>query len=117
MTHLTVPNDVESLDALLPGLATPDELRIAPTLGGCVDGVICDDPWTVACRDCGRTGTGKHVLLAILDGDDCRFHIGGWPDGTNPRLCRACRLARGCDCRLCRKERDEARRCTRRKET
>ena len=102
----------------LPGLATPDELRAAPTLDDCVDGVICDDPWTVACRDCGRTGTGKHVLLAILDGDDCRFHIGGWPDGTNPRLCRACRLARGCDCYGCQCEREgtEYPAATRRKE-
>ena len=34
-----------------------------------------------------------------------RFHSGGWPDGTNPRLCRDCRLARGRDCRNCQHER------------
>ena len=40
---------------ILPGLATPHELRGAPTLDDCIDGVICDDPWTVAYRDSYRT--------------------------------------------------------------
>ena len=32
-----------------------------------------------------------------------RFHTHSWPDGRtdNPRLCRACRLARGCRCWSC----------------
>ena len=45
------------------------------------------------------------ALAAAITLRGARFHSGGWPDGTNPRLCRDCRLARGCDCRNCQHER------------
>ena len=79
-----------------------------PTLPGLVDGIVERDllGWAVQCRECGRIGRGATVLLAILDGG-IRFHE--LPDGTNPRLCRDCRLARGCDCYHCGEERRHAR--------
>ena len=77
-----------------------------PTLPGCVDGVVGHDltGWTVQCRDCGRTSTNEVVLLAIRE-RETRFHTRGWPDGSNPRLCRECRLNRGCHCQNCEEER------------
>ena len=77
-----------------------------PTLAGMVDGIVGHDllGWTVQCRQCGRIGRGATALLAILDGG-IRFHFPAWPDGTNPRLCRTCRLARGCRCTSCDEER------------
>ena len=35
-------------------------------------------------------------------------HNGGWGDGTSPRLCKPCRLARGCRCYGCESERQGA---------
>lgn len=29
------------------------------------------------------------------------FHWPPWPDGTNPRECQPCRMARGCACAEC----------------
>ena len=71
---------------------TADQL---PTLPGMVDGIVGHDllGWTVQCRACGATSTAQTALAAItLRG--ARFHSGGWPDGTNPRLCADCRTAR-----------------------
>lgn len=81
-----------------------------PTLPEMVDGIVERDllGWAVQCRECGRIGRGATVLMAILDGG-VRFHLPAWPDGTNPRLCRDCRLARGCDCYHCGEERRHAR--------
>ena len=75
-----------------------------PTLPGHLEGVVEHTlvDWAVQCRECGRIGRGPRVLLAILDGG-IRFHE--WPDGTNPRLCRDCRLSRGCSCWTCSEER------------
>ena len=75
-----------------------------PTLPGHVEGVVEHTlvDWAVQCRECGRIGRGTRVLLAILDGG-IRFHE--WPDGSNPRLCRDCRQARGCSCWSCTEER------------
>lgn len=91
---------------------------IAHTLPGKVEGVISLDPLTVQCQECGatddpdtvglprtaRTPEGE-VLVVILSG--IRFHARAWPDGRtdNPRLCRACRLSRGCRCVSCESER------------
>ena len=88
---------------ILPGLATPAEARDTPTLPGCVDGIIGRDPWVVVCRDCGATASGTW-LYGLVAFEGFRFHARSWPDGTNPRLCRACRLARWCDCYGCRCE-------------
>ncbi|MBB1511997.1 hypothetical protein H5399_05180 [Tessaracoccus sp. MC1627] len=79
-----------------------------PTLPGLVEGIVAQDllGWAVQCRGCGHIGRGRWVLLAVLDGG-LRFHE--WPDGTNPRLCRDCRLARGCTCYYCAEERRHTR--------
>lgn len=78
-----------------------------PTLAGMVEGIVGHDllGWTVQCRECGDTNTHAVPLLAMSYPKNIRFHYGGWPDGTNPRLCRACRLARGCHCTGCGEER------------
>lgn len=78
-----------------------------PTLAGMVDGIVGRDllGWTVQCRQCGDTATSPMMLTAMRGTKAIRFHHGGWPDGTNPRLCRACRLARGCHCYGCDEER------------
>lgn len=86
----------------LPGLATPD--KTAPSLPGWSDGLIGRDPWVVVCRDCGTTAS-DNWLFRLVAMDGFHFHSAPWPDGTNPRLCRACRLARGCDCYGCEVER------------
>ena len=77
-----------------------------PTLAGMVDGIVGRDllGWTVQCRECGDTATDGW-LFRLVGIQAIRFHRGGWPDGTNPRLCRACRLARGCHCTGCDEER------------
>lgn len=77
-----------------------------PTLPGCIDGIVGNDllGWTVQCRECGTTKTGPHLIL-LVSSLGFRFHTPSWPDGTNPRLCRACRLARGCTCWSCGEER------------
>ena len=77
-----------------------------PTLPGMVDGVVGHDllGWTVQCRSCGATSTHTNLLLAIRTAG-MHFHNGGWDDGINPRLCRDCRLARGCDCWRCQEDR------------
>lgn len=78
--------------------------ELLPTLPGMVDGIVGHDllGWTVQCADCHDTVTAPKIWQAIQD-RGMRFHP--WPDGTNPRLCRACRLARGCDCHGCECER------------
>ena len=80
---------------------------ILPTLPGYMDGVVGHDllGYTIQCRECGRSATHLQPRLAIINAGDCRFHRDGWPDGTNPRLCRACRLARECPCHDCECER------------
>lgn len=80
-----------------------------PTLPGHVDGVIANDLTgiTIQCRGCGRTGTHPtSPIIAMNNAGRARFHgKTGWPDGTNPRLCQECRLARGCTCYHCEEER------------
>ena len=77
---------------------------ILPSLPGHLDGVIGLDPVRLQCQECGRVGEGRTALAAIYDGG-LHYHRSAWPDGTNPRLCRECRLARGCSCDQCRRER------------
>lgn len=73
-----------------------------PTLPGVVDGIISIDPPRLQCRGCGRIDEGKPGKMNLLIiTSDIYFHGAGWPDGTNPRLCQTCRLARGCDCSRC----------------
>lgn len=73
---------------------------LRPTLPGRVEGYVCDNPPTVQCQECGAEFTHRHIGVLITT-SGCQFHHGGWPDGTNPRLCRDCRLARGCHCATC----------------
>ena len=72
-----------------------------PTLAGMVDGIVGRDllGWTVQCAECAATETVTLLVQATI-----RFHR-PWSDGTNPRLCRACRLARGCHCYGCDEQR------------
>lgn len=84
--------------------------EILPTLPGCVAGIVGQDPWQVQCQECGHISEHKHLILAIR-ARELVFHP--WADGTNPRLCTDCRLARDCDCERCRGERAEAKRQTR----
>lgn len=86
---------------------------LRPTIPGFTEGIVSVDPRVLQCQECGITdssetlgiGPGKPSLVHILS--TLRFHTHGWPDGRtdNPRLCRKCRLARGCDCTECRCER------------
>lgn len=75
-----------------------------PTLPGMVDGIVGRDllGWTIQCRGCGRTSTARRVHDAMRE---LGAHFHKWPDDTNPRLCRDCRLTRGCDCHRCKCER------------
>lgn len=77
-----------------------------PTLPDMVDGIVGRDLLgvTLQCRDCGDTVTATRIWQAIR-ARAMHFHAIGWPDGTNPRLCRDCRLARGCRCERCEEER------------
>lgn len=81
--------------------------ELLPTLPGMVDGIVGRDllGWTVQCSQCGTTNTDPSLLIAMRGKTAIRFHYGAWDDGTNPRLCRDCRLGRGCDCQGCREER------------
>lgn len=91
-------------------LTTPTLPVIYPTVPGKVEGIISVDPLRVQCQECGLLGDAESVglrtsaventaLVIILSG--IHFHWPDWPDGTNPRLCRPCRLARGCTCSWC----------------
>lgn len=83
---------------------------IEPPAPGCIDGIVSVDPPRVQCQECGviadrdslglkRGGIGLVVICSGI-----RFHAKPWPDG-NPRLCRACRVSRGCTCVVCAWER------------
>lgn len=89
-----------------------------PTVPGCVDGIVSLSPAIIQCRECGVTDTCESVGLPSKAGErgelaivvilsDIRFHPRTWDDGRtdNPRLCRPCRLARGCTCQHCNDER------------
>lgn len=80
---------------------------LQPTLPGKAEGVTCLDPPTLQCQECGATATPASVEWtsggwdAVVLTSGLHFHVGGWPDGSNPRLCRPCRVARGCNCWSC----------------
>ena len=80
--------------------------------GGHPPGILSLSPRVLQCEECGVTADAATVglpetalkqpqLVHLLSG--LRFHAHSWPDGRtdNPRLCRACRLARGCHCWSC----------------
>lgn len=75
-------------------------------------GILSLSPRVLQCEECGVTADAATVglpetalkqpqLVHLLSG--LRFHTNPWPDGRtdNPRLCRECRLARGCRCWSC----------------
>lgn len=64
---------------------------LLPTLPGKVDGIVSEDPPTVQCQDCAATKSGNWYQI-IGGAEGFRFHQ--WSDGTNPRLCKPCRIAR-----------------------
>ena len=80
--------------------------------GGNPTGILSLTPRVLQCQECGVTADAttiglpvtalaKPQLVHLLSG--LRFHAHSWPDGRtdNPRLCRDCRLARGCRCWSC----------------
>lgn len=91
-------------------------LIIEPTIPGTVNGIVSLDPRVLQCQDCGAKDDADTVGLPetarkrpnlVHIRSSMRFHVGGWdgdPD-NNPRLCRDCRLARGCTCGSCEYER------------
>ena len=85
--------------------------RIYPTAPGCVEGIISRDPVRIQCQECGRIdsalslGLKRTTPAAVIQASTIRFHPAGWGDKTDPRLCRVCRLARGCTCHRCTEER------------
>lgn len=97
--------------------AQPEGLPVIfPTVAGCPSGIVSKFPRVLQCQECGvtadaatvglpETGLAKPALVHILS--DLRFHSRPWTGGhtDNPRLCRVCRLARGCQCHGCRDER------------
>ena len=91
---------------------------IHPTVPGLVNGIISRDPRQIQCQECGciedwETTGGRpdrrvnpamvHILSSL------HFHTRTWTSGhaDNPRLCRDCRLARGCTCGNCADERHQ----------
>lgn len=93
---------------------TVDALPVQwPTLPGKVEGIVSLDPCTIQCRGCGtvdnpetlRLRPDRVAMVIILS--RIRFHPTVWTTGheDNPRLCRECRLARGCQCHACKDER------------
>lgn len=81
-----------------------DTLLQQPTIPGKVDGIICDDPWQVQCRDCGLVatnpnGTEKAALFIILS----RFLF---CLDDKVRRCPDCRRAHAkvCHLRSCRED-------------
>jgi|JI8StandDraft_1071087.scaffolds.fasta_scaffold70942_1 hypothetical protein len=79
-----------------------------------VPGIVSLDPRVLECEECRAsadadtiglpiTGRRNPAMVHLLSG--FKFHHLDWPDGSNPRLCRRCRLARGCTCHACEVER------------
>lgn len=94
-------------------MAQPPAPVQRPTLPGMVEGIVSLDPLTIQCRGCGVVDTSgslrvredRVAMVIILS--SIRFHSTVWTTGhtDNPRLCRACRQARGCQCESCQFER------------
>lgn len=85
---------------MTPDDCTTGELPlIYPSVNG-VPGVISRDPIRIQCQGCGR-------IEPLKTGNLLRFHAAPWTSGhtDNPRLCVACRIARGCICVWCADER------------
>lgn len=91
----------------------PEPTPQRPTLPGMVEGIVCLEPFTIQCRECGAVDTQEsvrapasrpHVTVLL---SSIRFHPTVWTTGhtDNPRLCKACRQARGCQCESCSAER------------
>lgn len=76
--------------------------ELLATLPGHAEGIIARDPWRIQCQECGLISQDKSALIAIRR-HGLIFHT--WPDGTSTRLCRTCRLERGCRCENCEEER------------
>ena len=89
---------------------------IEPTLPNRPNGIISLDPRVLQCQECGvkadadsvglpESGRQHPALVHILSA--LHFHSRPWTTGQtdNPRLCRACRLGRGCTCPACNDER------------
>lgn len=90
-------------------------MRLLPTVPGKVEGIVNLDPPTLQCQECGeldtleahgmRSDPERLGLLVVLS--KTHFHGQTWPDGhtDNPRLCRSCRIKRGCRCSECKADR------------
>lgn len=94
----------------LPHHPHPEAPARASDLLDDAPGIINRDPYTVQCAQCGATDdpdtlgvpiSGRRNPNLVLVLTTIRFHAKGWDDGTNPRLCQQCRLARGCTCWSC----------------
>lgn len=89
------------------GTASPSVIR--PTLPGKVAGVVCMEPFTVQCQACGveASGTGRNAVSLVVLTSGILFHPTAWTTGhtDNPRMCRDCRMGRGCECHRCKDER------------
>lgn len=78
----------------------PGVVSITPRILECQECGVRDDADTVGLPRSARANPNLVHVCSTL-----RFHPRGWPDGTNPRLCKQCRLARGCKCWRCEWER------------
>lgn len=89
---------------------------IHPTVPGSVEGIISLSPRVIQCQECGVTDDPDTVGLPVTARKNAafvhvlsslHFHAAPWTTGhtDNPRLCRECRLARGCECGGCGRER------------
>lgn len=91
-------------------------VKLLPTVPGQPEGVVEVSPGAVQCQQCGRIDNpetlrivhdngrmfdGTPALAVVVQSSSIRFHTPAWPDGTNPRLCRPCRVAKGCRCESC----------------
>ena len=96
--------------------AQPALPLLAPTVPGCVEGIISLDPRVLQCQECGATADADSVGLSVTGRQNpamvhllsgLHFHPLPWSGGQtdNPRLCRDCRMARSCDCMRCEDER------------
>lgn len=71
-------------------------VKLLPTVEGCTAGIVSLEPFTLQCAECGALEVPARPVLMTT-----RFHRPAYA----VRQCVACRLAMGCDCWGCNRER------------
>lgn len=71
-------------------------VALLPTMPGCTAGIVALEPFTLQCAECGALEVPARTVLMRT-----RFHRPHY----EIRQCPACRLAMGCTCWNCNRER------------